>query len=271
MKLLEIPGPIIEQAVEEELAGENLVAESIEEKPALFLTALYRAERGIAEHLARLVGEPCWGSIDTDRAVPWVEEKTGLSLSESQREAVGGAVNGKVTVITGGPGVGKTTVVDSILQIIRAKGVKVLLCAPTGAGRQTVIGIHECRSQDHPPPAGVRSPNDGLQVQPGRAAGRRADRGRRSLDGRYGADEPAVAGGAGSLHGTAGRRHGSAAFGRPRCRIGGHDRLRCGAHRAARRDLSPGGLIEDHRQRPPYQPRPDAGAVGSCGSTRKRD
>jgi len=42
------------------------------------------------------------------------------------------AVNGKVTVITGGPGVGKTTVVNSILRIIRAKGVKVLLCAPTG-------------------------------------------------------------------------------------------------------------------------------------------
>ena len=131
-KLLEIPAAIIEQAVEEELAGENLVAEAIEDKPAVFLTALYRAERGIAEHIAGLAGEPCWGPIDTDRAVPWVEEQTGLSLSESQREAVARAVNGKVTVITGGPGVGKTTVVNSILRIIRAKGVKVLLCAPTG-------------------------------------------------------------------------------------------------------------------------------------------
>ena len=131
-KLLEIPGPIIEQAVEEELAQENLVAESIEDKPALFLAALHRAERGIAEHIARLDGAPSWGLIDTDRAVPWVEEKTGLSLSESQREAVVRAVNGKVTVITGGPGVGKTTVINSILRIIRAKGVKVLLCAPTG-------------------------------------------------------------------------------------------------------------------------------------------
>ena len=132
VKLLEIPGPVIEHAVEEELALENLVAESIEEKPALFLAALYRAERGIAEHIDRLIGEPCWGPIATDRALPWVEEKTGLSLSESQREAVARAVNGKVTVITGGPGVGKTTVVNSILQIILAKGVKVLLCAPTG-------------------------------------------------------------------------------------------------------------------------------------------
>ncbi len=132
VKLLEIPTPIIEQAVEEELAQENLVAEPIQEKPALFLTSLYRSERGIAEHIDRLAGEPSWGHIDTTKAVPWVEEKTGLSLSESQRKAVVGAVNSKVTVITGGPGVGKTTVVNSILRIIQAKGVKVLLCAPTG-------------------------------------------------------------------------------------------------------------------------------------------
>ena len=131
-KLLEIPAPIIEQAIEEELAQENLVAEPIQEKPALFLTPLHRSERGIAEHIDRLAGEPSWGHIDTAKAIPWVEEKTGLSLSESQRKAVAQAVNGKVTVITGGPGVGKTTVVNSILRIIRAKGVKVLLCAPTG-------------------------------------------------------------------------------------------------------------------------------------------
>ena len=131
-KLLEIPAPIIEQAIDEELAQENLVAEPIRDKPALFLTPLHRSERGIAEHIDRLGGRPSWGRIDTAKAVPWVEEKTGLSLSESQREAVAKAVNGKLTVITGGPGVGKTTVVNSILRIIRAKGVKVLLCAPTG-------------------------------------------------------------------------------------------------------------------------------------------
>ena len=130
--LLAIPAPIVEQAIDAELAQENLVAEPIQEKPALFLTPLHRAERGIAEHINRLVGVPAWGRIDTAKAIPWVEQKTGLRLSESQRKAVAQAVNGKVTVITGGPGVGKTTVVNSILRIVRAKGVKVLLCAPTG-------------------------------------------------------------------------------------------------------------------------------------------
>ena len=130
--LFAIPAPIVEQAIDAELARENLVAEPIQERPALFLTPLHRAERGIAEHINRLVGVPAWGHIDTAKAIPWVEQKTGPRLSESQRKAVARAVNGKVTVITGGPGVGKTTVVNSILRIVRAKGVKVLLCAPTG-------------------------------------------------------------------------------------------------------------------------------------------
>jgi exodeoxyribonuclease V alpha subunit len=132
VKLLAIPEGIIERAIAEELKEENLIAEPIAKQPALFLAALHRAERGIAEHVARLLGTPCWGAIATERAIPWVEETPGLSLSESQRTAVAQAVNGKLTVITGGPGVGKTTVVNSILRILRAKGVSVLLCAPTG-------------------------------------------------------------------------------------------------------------------------------------------
>jgi exodeoxyribonuclease V alpha subunit len=133
VQLLEIAQPVIEQAVQAEIAQENLVAEPINEKPALFLASLHRSELGVAQHIQRLIeGEPSWGAIDADRAIPWVEKRTGLSLSASQREAVALAIKGKVTIITGGPGVGKTTVVNSILRIIRAKGVKVLLCAPTG-------------------------------------------------------------------------------------------------------------------------------------------
>jgi len=131
--LLGVPPPRIAEGIEREVQAGNLVSQPIEGQEALFLTPLYRAEEGVAQHLARLLKDPpAWGPIDTDRAIPWVEEKTGLRLSPSQQGAVARAVNGKVLVITGGPGVGKTTVVRSILRILRAKGVKVLLCAPTG-------------------------------------------------------------------------------------------------------------------------------------------
>ena len=132
-RMLEITEPIVETAIEVELAAENLVQETIEGEIALFLAPLYRSEKGVAWHLARLQqGSVPWGGIDTGKALPWVEGQTGLQLSPSQRQAVAISVNGKVTVITGGPGVGKTTVVNSILTIVRAKGANVRLCAPTG-------------------------------------------------------------------------------------------------------------------------------------------
>ena len=64
--------------------------------------------------------------------MPWIEQKTELSLAESQSAAIRLALLSKVLVITGGPGVGKTTIVNSILRILTAKGVNLLLCAPTG-------------------------------------------------------------------------------------------------------------------------------------------
>jgi exodeoxyribonuclease V alpha subunit len=73
-----------------------------------------------------------WGQIDATNAIPWVEKKVNIKLSASQTEAVKFALTHKIVVITGGPGVGKTTLVNSILKIISAKTKKVLLCAPTG-------------------------------------------------------------------------------------------------------------------------------------------
>jgi exodeoxyribonuclease V alpha subunit len=132
-KLLEIPEPTIQAAIGEEIANENLVQDRIDDRPCLFLTPLHRAETGSAAGIARLMkGPPPWGEIDADKAIPWVEGKTGLTLSASQREALKLALASKLVVITGGPGVGKTTLVNSILNIIRARHSVVTLCAPTG-------------------------------------------------------------------------------------------------------------------------------------------
>lgn len=73
-----------------------------------------------------------WPRIDLEKAVPWIERKTSLTLADSQKSAIRLAMRSKVMVITGGPGVGKTTIVNSILRILAAKGVRLILCAPTG-------------------------------------------------------------------------------------------------------------------------------------------
>jgi exodeoxyribonuclease V alpha subunit len=70
-----------------------------------------------------------WPCIDPQKALPWIEARTGLTLASSQAEAIRLALLSKVLVITGGPGVGKTTIVNSILRILAAKNVNLLLCA----------------------------------------------------------------------------------------------------------------------------------------------
>ena len=133
VKLLAIPVAIIDAAITAELVEGNLIAEIINQDEVIFLTPLYRAEIGCATHLLRLnQGEPPWGSIDAQKAIPWVEGQTGLTLSTSQRAAIELVLQHKVAVITGGPGVGKTTLVNSILKILSAKHINISLCAPTG-------------------------------------------------------------------------------------------------------------------------------------------
>lgn len=133
IKLLEIDEAILEEAIREEVTQENLVPEEIDGVPSLFLTALHRAEQGVANSVRRILsGAPPWGKIDAEKALPWVEEKTGLSLSQSQKDAVCLALTSKALVITGGPGTGKTTLVNSILKILAAKQLDILLAAPTG-------------------------------------------------------------------------------------------------------------------------------------------
>ncbi len=134
--LLEIDTKIIAEAIAAELAEERLVSD----EDLLYLAPLYRAELGCATQLQRLLaGRRPWGSIDLEKAIPWVEAHTGLTLAASQRQALATVLRNKVSIITGGPGVGKTTLVNSLLLILRAKRIQVLLGAPTGRAAKRLM------------------------------------------------------------------------------------------------------------------------------------
>jgi len=131
--LLEVSDDLIRTAVALELDEGIVIADEVEGRPCLFLAGLYHAERGIASRIQALMHEPLpWLEIDAEMALPWIGERTGMTLAPSQAEALRLALQSKVLVITGGPGVGKTTLVNSILKILRAKKVEMKLCAPTG-------------------------------------------------------------------------------------------------------------------------------------------
>jgi exodeoxyribonuclease V alpha subunit len=132
-KLLDVPAELVETALELELEQGTVIADEVEARRCIFLASLYHAEREIAERLGALAsGSLPWPWIDPEKAIPWVETRTKITLAPSQSEALRTALASKVLVITGGPGVGKTTLVNSLLKILLAKGVTVALCAPTG-------------------------------------------------------------------------------------------------------------------------------------------
>ena len=132
-KLLLVDEKIISQALERTLANGDLVQENIAGQELLFLPSLKRAEEIIAGRIRNLASSPAtFPEIDFEKAVVWCQQKTGKELAPSQREALKLALTSRSLVITGGPGTGKTTLVNSILLILRAKKVRCLLCAPTG-------------------------------------------------------------------------------------------------------------------------------------------
>ena len=149
VELLEIPGTIVLDALRLELDAGQVIADQVEGRGCVFLGGLYHAERSIADRLRILLrGSMPWKTIDAEKAIPWVEARTGLALADSQKTAIHAALRSKVMVITGGPGVGKTTLVNSILRILAAKNVRLLLCAPTGraAKRMTETTGHEAKT-----------------------------------------------------------------------------------------------------------------------------
>ncbi|MDZ4401325.1 ATP-dependent RecD-like DNA helicase [Prosthecobacter sp.] len=99
----------------------------------LYLPYLRAAEQSIAASVKSLAALPAaYPVIDEDAALAWVMKKTGKELAESQQRAVREALRQRLLIITGGPGVGKTTILRSILLILQSKQVKLVLAAPTG-------------------------------------------------------------------------------------------------------------------------------------------
>ena len=133
-ELLEIDLAIIERALAYSIENERLIRRSDQlGRDLVYLPKLYYAEIDLARKLQTLSKgkHPC-PAIDFDKALAWVEKKASIELAEAQRSTLKAAMTSKVMVITGGPGVGKTTLVNSVLMVLKAKKMRVSLCAPTG-------------------------------------------------------------------------------------------------------------------------------------------
>ncbi|MCL2215602.1 MAG: ATP-dependent RecD-like DNA helicase [Defluviitaleaceae bacterium] len=108
-----------------------------EDEPLVFVSPLYYAEMAVARKLIALMGSPQGKPLENafpekDVVITALEEETDMHLSDGQRGAVLSAMTQGVLIITGGPGTGKTTAINTIIKVLEGMGHAITLCAPTG-------------------------------------------------------------------------------------------------------------------------------------------
>lgn len=128
-EMLDISVEILAEALEL-LVSSGLV---VREEERIYPRALHDAEWRVAAKLLRLIREPLnHPPIDTPKALAWAERKMGLTLADAQRRALEIAITSKAAIITGGPGVGKTTIIRALTEVFGARRFTLRLAAPTG-------------------------------------------------------------------------------------------------------------------------------------------
>jgi exodeoxyribonuclease V alpha subunit len=131
---LEMDPQLAAQAVDELAEEREVVAEELgaDGERAIYLRRLHEAETAVAERLRRLTQGRPMGRAEIERAMKASASAGKVNLSAEQRSALACALKSKVTVITGGPGTGKTTLLRSLLAALSSAGIKATLAAPTG-------------------------------------------------------------------------------------------------------------------------------------------
>jgi len=140
-EMLDMDREMIVKAIGTLAAEKRIVVEELhhgtvdirENHQAVYLLGYHAAETNLASRLHTLIHTPpALRKIDAEKAIPWIQEKLSIRLAEKQMEAIRRAAQAKVMVITGGPGTGKTTIINAVIRIFSAIKARILLAAPTG-------------------------------------------------------------------------------------------------------------------------------------------
>jgi len=156
-EILEVGREIIINAFGTIAADKRIIIEDLNENieefkennKAVYLAKYHVCETSIATRLKTLVHAPkTIRKIDSDKAIEWVQQQLAITLAEKQIEAIRCAISNKVMVITGGPGTGKTTIINAVLKIFSKLKINILLAAPTGraAKRMNETTGHEAKT-----------------------------------------------------------------------------------------------------------------------------
>ena len=123
---------LLEQQLMDLLIAGKIVIKQVDEEDAIYLASNYYVELNSARLLTDLQLRYEMNPAELDREIQAIEKEEGLTLDELQTTAVKSAIEAGVAVITGGPGTGKTTIINVIIKYFSKHGMEIKLCAPTG-------------------------------------------------------------------------------------------------------------------------------------------
>ena len=126
----------IEIAIDNLIDEKRVIVEKIGNKDFVFLPEAYNAEKSIARRLSVLLKFPPENPIDVESQIDKIEKACNIQYAELQKKAIITAVNKGVLILTGGPGTGKTTTLNGIINMFEKDFLKIALCAPTGRAAQ---------------------------------------------------------------------------------------------------------------------------------------
>lgn len=132
-KLLEVKPPIIEECIMELAYDQKVHIEKMNGMKLVYLIPYYVSENGVCKQIIKLSQAEFKDLyIDIDKEIKVVEKQENIKLATNQVLAVKEAIENGVVIITGGPGTGKTTTINTIIKIFENNSQEVVLAAPTG-------------------------------------------------------------------------------------------------------------------------------------------
>lgn len=147
--MLEVGTEEVEDALSALTMNKDTIIERQDEFDAVYLKLFYDAEKGVATRLKEMSGMIFDISRrELDEMILAAESETEILLADAQKEAVEAVLRNSATVITGGPGTGKTTIINAIISIMQSQGKSIALAAPTGraAKRMTEVSGLEAKT-----------------------------------------------------------------------------------------------------------------------------
>jgi exodeoxyribonuclease V alpha subunit len=140
--MLEVDEKLIEEQIDALCDKRELIREEISGEPFIWLKTFHAYEKGIAQDLQRLLQSPqALRPIDIVKACEWVQAQQRITFAHQQKQAIQQALLNKIHIITGGPGTGKSTITNAILEISSKLTTKILLAAPTGRAAKRLSEI----------------------------------------------------------------------------------------------------------------------------------